>query len=87
MYYLYILECEDKTLYTGITTDISRRFKEHLTGTGSRYAGARKPKKIVYFEKHASRSEASKREAEIKSWPRAEKLNLISSFKEAVDLY
>jgi len=78
VYYLYILECEDGSLYTGITTDIARRFNEHSSGVGSRYAGAHVPKKIVYSEKHASRSEASKREAEIKSWPRNKKIEIIS---------
>lgn len=82
MYYLYILECGDKTLYTGITTDLDRRFKEHTSGSGSRYALARRPVRIVYSEICASRSEASKREAEVKRWPRSEKLRLITEGKQ-----
>ncbi len=77
MYFLYIIECADQSLYTGITTDIGRRFKEHCSGKGSKYAAAKQPIRIVYSEEHPSRSEASKREAEIKSWPKKKKLELI----------
>jgi len=79
MYFLYILECEDKSLYTGITTDIERRLKEHKEGIGSRYTKARKAVGFLYVEKHENRSEASKRELEIKKWPRSKKLNLIEN--------
>lgn len=81
MYYVYLIECRDKTLYTGITTDIGRRFKEHRSGKGAAYTRARKAEKIVYTEKFRTRSRASKREAEIKSWPRGKKLVLVSSYK------
>ncbi|TSC74657.1 MAG: putative endonuclease [Parcubacteria group bacterium Gr01-1014_44] len=81
MYYVYIIECQDKTLYTGITTDIQRRFKEHDSGKGGAYTRAKKVKKVLYTEKFKTRSEASKREAEIKGWGREEKLKLILSKK------
>ena len=80
MYFVYMLECGDGTLYTGITTDTERRFQEHARGVGSRgarYTGARKPRKMVYIEEHSDRSAASKREAEIKRLTRKEKLALI----------
>ena len=48
MYFVYILECEDNTLYTGITTDVERRFKEHSEGKGGTYTRAKKVKKILY---------------------------------------
>jgi putative endonuclease len=76
MYYVYILECKDGSLYTGITTDVDRRFEEHKKGIGSNYTRARGSKKIVYKEKHKDRSSASKREAEIKKMSRGEKLKL-----------
>lgn len=79
MYFVYILRCGDDSLYTGITTDVARRFAEHKSGKGSRYAAARKAKKIVYVELHSDRSSALKREAEIKKWPRAKKLVLTKS--------
>ena len=77
MYYVYLMECEDKTLYTGITTNIERRFKEHSLGNGGAYTRSRKVKKVLYTEQFKTRSEASKRESEIKSWRRDKKLALI----------
>ncbi len=79
MYFVYILKCGDKSLYTGITTDVKRRLKEHKSGAGGHYTRAKKVVKIVYTEKHPNRSSASKREAEIKSWKKEKKLNLIKS--------
>ena len=77
MYFLYILKCKDGSLYTGITTDVKRRIKEHKTGIGGRYTRAKGAIGIVYTEEYRDRSEASKREAEIKGWSRKKKLNLI----------
>jgi len=76
MYYFYILECEDGSLYSGITTDVERRLKEHKEGKGAHYTRSHKPKKIVYTEKYKDRSAASKRESEVKSWEREKKLSL-----------
>jgi len=77
MYHVYLLECEDGSLYTGITTDAVRRFEEHVRGDGGNYTRAKKAKRIVYTEKHPDRSSASKREAEIKRWSKERKLALI----------
>lgn len=79
MYTLYILECADGSLYTGITTDLVRRLAEHRMGTGGHYTRAKRARRVLYTEPHPNRSAASKREAEIKSWPRAKKLALIKS--------
>ena len=79
MYFVYLLECEDGTLYTGITTDVERRFEEHKSGRGGAYTRAKKVKKILYIEKHGDRSSATRRENEIKSWPRSKKLALLKS--------
>jgi putative endonuclease len=73
---VYLLECGDESLYTGITTDLARRVEEHKAGKGGAYTRAKKVKKILYSEKHKSRSSASKRESEIKTWPRQKKLTL-----------
>ena len=83
MYFVYIIECRDTSLYTGITTDLARRLDEHKHGIGSNYTRARGAVKIVYSEKHHTRSLALKREAEIKRLPRAKKLYLIKSKKTA----
>lgn len=76
-WFVYILECSNKSLYTGITTDLKRRFNEHISGEGGRYTRANRPKKIRYFEEYPTRNEATKRELQIKSWPRTRKIALI----------
>jgi putative endonuclease len=79
MWFLYILRCADNSLYTGITTDVNRRLREHNTDNrlGSKYARVRRPVTLLYKEAYRSRSEASKREAAIKKLSRHEKLKLI----------
>jgi putative endonuclease len=77
-WYVYVLECGDGTLYTGVTTNLDRRFEEHKNGIGSKYTKSKKAKKIIYFENCSSRSEAGKRETAIKHMTRKEKLSLIS---------
>lgn len=77
MYHVYILKCSDGSLYTGITTDVERRFKEHKNRKGGSYTASHRPTKIVYTESAGSRGDALRREAEIKSWPRNKKINLI----------
>jgi putative endonuclease len=78
MYYLYILKCADKTLYTGITTDLKRRVFEHNNSkTGAKYTNARRPVKLIYSKKFKNRSLASKEEARIKNLSRLEKLVML----------
>lgn len=79
MYHVYILECKDGTLYTGITTDIARRFNEHKNGKGGHYTSAKKAVRIAHAEEYPNRSLASKREAEIKGWTRQQKTELLQS--------
>lgn len=79
-YTVYILECSDNTLYTGITTDIERRIKEHNTSQkGAKYTKLRRPVRLVYKENQENRSLASKREYAIKKLTREEKLRLINA--------
>ncbi len=78
MYYVYLIECDDGTIYTGITTDTKRRFEEHKAGKGGAYTRAKKVKKLLYTEECENRGAALKRESEIKTWPREKKLNLIN---------
>ncbi|MDP1729488.1 MAG: GIY-YIG nuclease family protein [archaeon] len=78
MYYLYIIKCADKTLYTGITTDLKRRIVEHnSTELGAKYTSSRRPVKLVYSRKFKNRSMASKEEARIKKLKRVDKVKLI----------
>lgn len=77
-YYVYIVECADGSLYTGITTDIDRRVREHNGEgvRGARTTRVRRPVTLRYIEEQPSRSAALKREHAIKQLPRTEKLAL-----------
>ena len=77
-WFVYILRCGDGSLYTGITTDLAKRLAAHRRGRGSKYTRARHPLALVYLESRASRSAALRREAAVKSLPRAQKLRLIA---------
>ena len=77
-WFVYIIHCSDETLYTGITTDIERRYTQHATQQGAKYFRGRKPQKLVYQESGHDRSTASKREIEIKGLSRADKFQLIA---------
>ncbi len=77
-YFVYILECSDGSLYTGITKDVEKRLEEHNTkDSGAKYTKARRPVKLLYEEPSEDRSSASKREYEIKKLTRLKKLELI----------
>ena len=78
-WYLYILECRDGTLYTGITDDIPRRMEQHNSGKGAKYTRGRGPVQLRYQEECGSRSDASKREYEIHHMTRQEKLALFAN--------
>ena len=83
MYYLYILKCADKTLYTGITTDLKRRIIEHNNGKlGAKYTHSRRPVKLVYSKKFKNRSTASREEARIKELKRVEKSELVRDYRK-----
>ena len=79
-YFVYILECSDNTLYTGIATDVQRRLDEHNNSDkGAKYTKIRRPVKLVYSEAQKDRSSASKREYAIKQLTRNKKLDLINA--------
>lgn len=80
-YFIYILECADGTLYTGITTDVARRLQEHVSGVGGAYTRAHGARKMLYSEKHPNRSSALKEEARIKKLTREGKLEHIKNAK------
>lgn len=81
-WYLYILLCKDNTLYTGITTNVQKRFQQHMTGKGAKYTRGRGPLLLVYEEVCGSHSEALKREWFIKSLTREQKDNLIKGHQQ-----
>lgn len=83
MYKVYIVKCFDDSLYTWITTDIEKRIKQHnweIPGW-AKYTKARNPVELLYVENSENRSEASKREYEIKKYSRENKLKLINNNK------
>lgn len=75
--YAYMLECSDGTLYSGYTTDIDRRLKQHNAGKGSKYTRCRLPVKLVYYENFDNKHDAMCRECALKKLSRQEKLDLL----------
>ncbi len=80
-YYVYMLLCRDGSYYTGYTRDLKNRLEQHLRGKGSRYTSMKKPERIVYIESFKIRSDAMKREKEIKRLTHKEKSELINKKK------
>lgn len=79
MYFVYILKCADNSLYVGSTNDLAKRLKEHNgSKCGAHYTKIRRPVVLEYSEIHCTLKEARSREAEIKSWKREKKLELIN---------
>lgn len=79
MWHIYILHCNDNTFYTGITTDLERRLKEHnFSSKGAKYSSIRRPVTLQYHECAINRSEASKREHQIKKLSHHQKAKIIS---------
>lgn len=76
---MYIVECADKTLYTGITTDLTRRIEQHNTSPlGAKYTQSRRPVKLVYAAEMPNKSEAQKEEYRIRKLTRKEKIRIVS---------
>jgi putative endonuclease len=82
-YFVYIVECADRTLYTGWTTNVERRLQTHNAGRGARYTRERGPVQLVYVEEVPSRSAALKRELVIKQMRRPDKLKLVKTYGES----
>ena len=80
MFYVYILRCADDSLYCGYTTDVEKRFEKHKSGKGAKYTRSHLPLEIVYIEEFENKSDALKREHEIKSMTRLQKEKLVSLY-------
>ena len=76
-WFVYMLRCRDGSLYTGVASDVERRFAEHLSGRGAKYTRSHPPVAVVYREECADKSAALRREAAVKKLPRKQKLDLI----------
>ena len=81
MFYLYVVECSDGTLYTGIARDIETRLQEHNRGSGAKYTRSRLPVRLLARRPFPTRSAALRAEAALKRLPRAEKLRACEDFK------
>ncbi|MEB7754940.1 GIY-YIG nuclease family protein [Staphylococcus pseudoxylosus] len=77
-HFIYIVKCKDGSLYTGYAKDVTQRVAKHNNGQGAKYTKIRRPVKLVYQEMFDTKSEALKREYEIKTYTRQQKLELIS---------
>jgi putative endonuclease len=73
MWFIYILQCSDGSFYTGSTNNLEKRFSDHLSGRGGKYTRSHKPQRIVYKEELQTKSDALRREAEIKKLSRLQK--------------
>lgn len=78
-WYVYIIECLDGSLYTGISTDPEERFETHKQGKGGKYTASHGVRRLAYIEEAESKGAALRRELEIKRWRREEKLRLIDN--------
>lgn len=76
MHYIYIVECSDKTLYTGYTNDLDKRIKTHNEKKGAKYTRGRTPVVLKYYEEFDNKMDAMKRESQIKKLKRLKKLKL-----------
>ena len=76
-WYVYIIECQDKSYYTGLTWDLSTRYDQHAWGLGSKYTAKHCFKRLAYCEEHDDLEIARAREIQIKKWTRKKKENLI----------
>jgi putative endonuclease len=76
-FFVYLVECRDGSFYCGYTTDIEKRVINHNKGIGSKYTKRRRPVRLIYFEELSTKSEALKREYEIKQFSRKAKEDLV----------
>ena len=77
MWFVYILLCKDGSYYIGSSNNVDKRLRDHLNSKGGRYTRSHKTRKLVYQEELATKSEALKREAQLKKWTKAKKETLI----------
>jgi len=77
MWYVYLLLCSDHSLYTGISNHPHQRFFDHQNGKGGRYTRSHRPLKIIYLEQVGTKSDALRRELQIKGWTKTKKIKIL----------
>lgn len=78
MWFVYIVRCSDTSLYIGMSNNVSERVRKHNDGSGARYTAQRKPVFLVHTESYPNKSDAMRRERQLKGWVRSKKENLIA---------
>ncbi len=86
MWFVYLLRCCDNSLYCGITNDLKRRLRAHNSGSGAKYTRSRRPFRLVYYELKLTKSEALKREIQIKDMRKFEKEELIMNLPHELEI-
>jgi len=86
-WFIYLIRCQNGHLYTGISTDVARRFTEHQRGKGAKYLRGKGPLELVYQQKIGTRSAALKAEATVKKMPKKDKENMIQATLHAATVY
>ena len=79
LWFLYLIECQDGSIYTGITVDVEKRYRAHEMGKGAKYMRAHPPKRLLKVIAFVNRSEASKAEYLIKQLPAADKRAIVAT--------
>ena len=82
-WFVYMIRCSDGSLYTGSTNHVIRRWHQHRQGKGAKYLQAHRPKAVVFVEEHPGRSEACRREYEVKQYSKRQKESLIEGALQA----
>lgn len=78
IWHLYLIECADGSYYTGVTTNVERRYEQHLLGKGARYTRSHKPLRLLASRAMGTRSEALKAELAVKRLPKEEKVSAVA---------
>ena len=82
MWFVYVLKCEDGSFYTGSTNNLEKRFLKHKAGKGGRYTRSHKPLEMIYSAEFSTKSQALKKETEIKTWSRKNKISNLGLSKQ-----
>lgn len=77
MWFVYVLLCQDGSLYTGASNNLEKRFLDHQNGKGGHYTRSHKPIKLIYSQQLPTKSDALKRESQIKSWSKVKKITIL----------
>lgn len=84
-WFLYLIECKDGSIYTGVTVDVAARYEAHVKGRGARYTRAHVPHRLLGWKSYPDRSSAQKAEYQVKQWPAARKRAFVLTLETEID--